>query len=165
MPVEMERNKTLRAPDKDKERDRDKDEHPPPYAEHLTQVPTTFPIGIGEKNVHPLVNVTELQAHLRILGAFDILKCKVQDQPRPEGMSKDDVWALFVNRAVHRFYAYLQAPWPSGTIQGSSEATMPPLDVLMVWHSYLLVGRRSVRLGRVSLLSRFLGFLAPSNIL
>ena len=113
-------------------------QHPPFYAEYLTQVPTTFPI--GEKNVHPLVNITELQAHLRILGAFDILKWKVQDQRRPEGMSKGDIWVFFVNRAVHRFYAYLQAPWPSDTIQGSSEATTPPLDVLMVWHSYLLVG-------------------------
>jgi len=126
----MERNKSLRTPNSD--------QHPPSYAEHLTQVPTTFPI--GQKNVHPLVNITELQAHLRVLGAFDILKWKVQDQPRPEGMSKDDAWALFVNRAVHRFYAYLQALWPSDTVQGSSEATMPPLDVLMVWHSYLLVG-------------------------
>ncbi len=90
--------------------------------------------------MHPLVKIAELQAHLRILGAFDILKWKVQDQLRPEGMSKDDIWVFFVNQAVHRFYAYLQAPWPSNTIQGSSEATMPPLDVLMVWHSYLLVG-------------------------
>ena len=128
----MEGNKSLRTPS------RDQDQHLPSYPEHPTQVPTTFPI--GEKNVHPLVNITELLAHLRILGAFDILKWKVQDQPRPEDMSKDDIWVYFVNRAVHRFYAYLQAPWPSDTIQGSSEATMPPLDVLMVWHSYLLVG-------------------------
>jgi hypothetical protein len=136
----MEKNQSLRTPNGKNRENRDQHQHPPAYAQVPTTFPTTFPI--GEKNVHPLVNITELQAHLRILGAFDILKWKVQDQPRPEGMSKDDIWALFVNRAVHRFYAYLQAPWPSGTVQGSTEATMPPLDVLMVWHSYLLVGGR-----------------------
>ena len=129
----MNRNKSLKQPNST-------DQHLPTYDQHLTQVPTSFPI--ADKNVLPFVNITELQAHLRILGAFDILKWKVQDQPRPEGMSKDDAWALFVHRAVYRFYAYLQAEWHGGAIQGSSEATMPPLDVLMVWHSYLLVGSR-----------------------
>jgi hypothetical protein len=128
----MERKKSSKSPNKD--------QHPPSYPDHSAQVPATFTI--GEKTVQPLVNVTELQAHLSILGAFDILKWKVQDQPRPEGMSKDGAWALFVHRAVHRFNAYLQAAWPKDTVQGSSEATMPPLDVLLVWHSYLLVGAR-----------------------
>ena len=149
----MDKSKSLRTPTRENRESREQHQHPPAYAEHLTQVPTEFPI--GEKTVHPLVNITELQAHLRILGAFDILKWKVQDQPRPhpDRMTKDDIWALFVHRAVHRFYAYLQAPWPSGTIQGSTEATMPPLDVLMVWHSYLLVGSRRIDvrgLGRAS---------------
>jgi hypothetical protein len=65
-------------------------------------------------------------------------------------MSKDDTWALFVSRAAYRFYAYLQAEWPNNAIQASSEATMPPLDVLMVWHSYLLVSYGPSRSGETS---------------
>jgi len=114
-------------------------EQPPPaYAEYPTELPTTFPI--GEHEVPPLVNVTDLQAHLRLLGAFDRLKYTVQhpeDGP-PPGMQREHLWILFLNMAVQRFEAFMSATWPNNAVVASTEATMPPLDVLMVWHTYLL---------------------------
>ena len=115
-------------------------EQPPPaYTKYPTELPTTFPIGKHE--VPPLVNVTDLQAHLRLLGAFDRLKYTVQhpDGGPPAGMQQEHLWILFLNRAVQRFEAFMSATWPSNLVVASTEATMPPLDVLMVWHTYLLV--------------------------
>jgi len=112
-------------------------EQPPSYSEYPTELPATFPIGM--KDVQPLVKVTELQAHLRLLGAFHRLKTTVVEQCLPWCMNEEQAWAVFVNKAVHRFYALLQADWPDGCAVASSETTMPPLDVILVWHSYLLV--------------------------
>jgi hypothetical protein len=112
---------------------------PPSYTEYPTELPATFPI--GEHEVPPLVNVTDLQAHLRLLGAFDRLKYTVQhpeDGP-PPGMQREHLWVLFLNRAVDRFEAFMSATWPNNVVVASTEATTPPLDVLMVWHTYLLV--------------------------
>jgi hypothetical protein len=53
-------------------------EGPPTYSEYPTVLPASFPIGI--QKVQPLVNVTELQAHLRLLGAIHTLKQNVQAQ-------------------------------------------------------------------------------------
>ena len=115
-------------------------EQPPPsYAEYPTELPKTFPVGKHE--VPPLVNVTDLQAHLRLLGAFDRLKYAVQhpEGGPPPGMQPEHLWILFLNKAVDRFETFMSATWPNNVVIASTEATMPPLDVLMVWHTYLLV--------------------------
>ena len=112
-------------------------ERPPSYSEYPTELPTTFPI--GKTNIRPLVNVPEVQAHLRLLGAFDRLRRSVVEQRLPEGMNAAAAWDVFVNKAVHRFYSLLEVDWPDGCAVASSEATMPPLDVILVWHPYLLV--------------------------
>ena len=103
------------------------------------ELPTTFPI--GEHEVVPLVNVADLQAHLRLLGAFDRLKYTVQHPVGeiPANIQQEDLWVLFLHRAVHRFETFMSATWPTNVVVASTEATMPPLDVLMVWHTYLLV--------------------------
>lgn len=114
------------------------DQAPPPsYGAYPTELPATF--AIGKRDVPPLVNVTELQAHLTLLGAFEKLKRDILlGDTEVTRRSKDEAWVVFVNRAVHRFYKLLETPWPT-TIVASSETTMPPLDILLVWHSYLLV--------------------------
>jgi hypothetical protein len=115
------------------------EEIPPSYTEYPTELPTTFPI--GEHEVPPLINVTDLQAHLRLLGAFHRLKYIVQhpEGGPPPGMQQEHLWILFLNRAVKRFESFMSAIWPYDVVVASTEATMPPLDVLMVWHTYLLV--------------------------
>jgi hypothetical protein len=116
---------------------------PPSYNEYPTELPATFPI--GKHKVPPLVNVTDLQAHLRLLGAFDRLRYTVQHPAEgiPSGMQHEHLWVLFLNRAVYRFEAFMTAIWPNNVVIASTEATMPPLDVLMVWHTYLLVWRHT----------------------
>lgn len=89
-------------------------------------------------------------------------------------------WAVYISRAVDRFYAWISAAVPDSTMptmaemerDGSNDritnpsyvktamppigrSNMPPLDVLMVWHSYMLNPRAyledCVRLGRMAL--------------
>lgn len=112
-------------------------EGPPAYSEYPTELPDSFPI--GSHKIQPLVNVTELGAHLRLLGAIHKLKADVEAQE--DGIAatnKAQAWVVFVNRAVHRFYIWASASW-SQDYPGLNETLIPPLDVIMVWHSYLLV--------------------------
>lgn len=112
-------------------------EGPPTYSEYPTELPDNFPI--GPHKVQPLVNVTELEAHLRLLGAIHKLKADVQAQrDGVAATNKDKAWVVFVNKAVQRFYVWALSTWPQ-TTPILSETSIPPLDVIMVWHSYLLV--------------------------
>jgi hypothetical protein len=113
------------------------EEAPPTYSEYPTELPELFPI--GKHQVKPLVNVTELQAHLKLLGAFHELKQEVETQPLGDGAAnKDEAWVIFVNRAVYRFFSWASAQW-NLSAPGLYADMMPPLDVIMVWHTYLLV--------------------------
>ncbi|KAG9042735.1 hypothetical protein FS842_002087 [Serendipita sp. 407] len=108
----------------------------PYYSEYPTSLPARFPIGAHQPT--PLLSVTELQAHLRLLGAFHKLKEDVQSQV--EGIAatnKELGWVIFVNRAVYRFFAWTAATWNKSS-PTLSETYIPPLDVIMVWHTYLL---------------------------
>lgn len=82
---------------------------PPPssFNKYPTELPATFPI--GKHKVSPLVNVADLQAHLRLLGAFDRLKYTVQHpaDKLPPDMQSEHLWLLFLNRAVHRFETFI----------------------------------------------------------
>lgn len=112
------------------------EDDPPPYTQFLSDLPKTFPI--GGKEITPLVNVTDLQAHLKLLGAINRLKQRVQDQE--EGVAATDsqlAWVAYITRAVYRFEEFMNAEWTDG-VPCRSEDTMPPLDILMVWHTYLL---------------------------
>ncbi|KAG8807416.1 hypothetical protein FRC17_004468 [Serendipita sp. 399] len=51
--------------------------------------------------------------------------------------NKDIGWVVFVNKAVYRFFAWTSATW-NKTSSVLSETDIPPLDVIMVWHTYLL---------------------------
>lgn len=106
---------------------------PPPYP---TALPETFPIG-NQKCV-PVVDVSELHFHLRILGAFSTLRQNVRSAAERQKGDADAAWAVFLARAVHRFSSWVAQvrPLTAGTIPSDQ---LPPLDVLMVWHSYLLV--------------------------
>jgi len=112
---------------------------PPSSTEYPTKLPVTFPIGKHE--VAPLVKVAGLQVHLRLLGAFDRLKYTVQHPVggMPADMEREHLWVLFLNKTLDRFEKFMSAAWPKEVVVASTEATMPPLDELMVWHTYLLV--------------------------
>ncbi|KAG9034855.1 hypothetical protein FS837_002108, partial [Tulasnella sp. UAMH 9824] len=91
---------------------------------------------------------SELQAHLVLLGAFHRLREEVRtfkgkaDIP----MEPDERWAVFLQRAVYRF-----EQWAVRMIGGEGQEEVlgegprvlapnevPPLDVLMIWHTYML---------------------------
>lgn len=94
---------------------------------------------IGRSKTAPLLSVVELQHHLRILGAFSVLQGKIKAAGRSKSES-DAAWAVFLARAVYRFHKW--AGFIRITTQGTVPTDyMPPLDVLMVWHSYMLVSR------------------------
>jgi hypothetical protein len=108
-------------------------EAPPPYP---TSLPDTFPI--GHKRVSPVVTVFELQDHLRILGSFAKLRDSVKATVSGDKDNANAAWAIFLSRAVHRFHRWVINVRPS--VNGAlPRESIPPIDVLMVWHSYLLV--------------------------
>ncbi|KAH7093904.1 hypothetical protein BKA62DRAFT_775752 [Auriculariales sp. MPI-PUGE-AT-0066] len=93
---------------------------------------------VGDKSTAPVVTLDEVEAHLRILGAFNHLKTRVALAQENFGQSRETVaqlnateaWIVFLCRAVHRFDKWLRS--------SPAEGSTPPLDVLMVWHSYML---------------------------
>lgn len=125
---------------------------PPSYPRLL---PAKFKVGCRE--TAPLVTVEELEAHLRTLGAFSRLKARVEQssQQAPSSLQNDAVgaWTVFLCRAVHRFERWIK------TVHAlPEERSLPPLDVLMVWHAYMLV--------RVlAMIQRILNVLAESTYL
>ncbi|PVG00354.1 hypothetical protein CPB86DRAFT_871885 [Serendipita vermifera] len=113
------------------------DKQSPVYSNGSSQVlPPTLPV--GKHNPAPLVTIQDLQAHLRILGAFTKLKQDVQGMVNGStDKEKEEAWVVYVTRAAHRFGVVVGTEWTSGFV-GWKEETAPPLDVLMVLHSYLL---------------------------
>lgn len=115
---------------------------PPPS--YPVSLPPSF--RVGKHYTPPVVTGEELLAHLRILGAFHALR----DQIRNEGfesLTPDDAWYAFTARAVHRFKLWVDKVVEFESLSAPSlgsdghlvEEMIPPLDVLMIWHSYLLV--------------------------
>ncbi|KAG8807417.1 hypothetical protein FRC17_004469, partial [Serendipita sp. 399] len=83
---------------------------PPSYSQYPTELPNQFPI--GHYKPPPVVNVTELQAHLRLLGAIHKLKEIVQSQQVGIALkNRDAAWVAFVNKAVYRFFVWTAAMW------------------------------------------------------
>ena len=103
---------------------------------HEIALPSSF--RVGTTDTAPVVSFEEVQAHLKLLGAFSRLKTRValaQESISENRMESDAAWTIFLCRAVHRFEKWIQTrptseppPW-----------VIIPLDVLMVWHSFMLV--------------------------
>ena len=124
----------------------DHDELPPHYADFPAD-PVTF--SIGSQETAPLVNLTEVQSHLRLLAAFDKLKDDVQkahaSMERLESepvLDSDAAWVVFINKAAYRFDKFMSGKWEE--FPRWDEAVIPPLDVVMVWHTYLLVSTQKL---------------------
>ncbi|KAI9513159.1 hypothetical protein F5148DRAFT_1156507 [Russula earlei] len=139
---------------------------PPPYSESESPLPgplyspqqplasasrsrdtsLTFRIGLHELQ-DPLVQTKHLRLHLLFLGALHDLRRKVEsvdDGPWPPLIGELDGeqrWSWFVNLAVERFQRwieYLPPPSKSNTFAKFVRNDVPPLDVWMVLHAYLL---------------------------
>ncbi|KAG8905515.1 hypothetical protein FRB99_008774 [Tulasnella sp. 403] len=114
---------------------------PSPHIDEL--LPPRF--NINRKDLAPLVEPSELQAHLVLLGAFHRLRSEVGEQRSANGfpLTSVEMWAIFLQRAVHRFQLWAQ--WMNWNEESTERGLgylafdeCPPLDVMMVWHTYML---------------------------
>lgn len=120
-----------------------------PSSSHSSRISFT----IGRKQTLALVNPSDLKAHLVILRAFHRLREDVyfatrSTVPSPNDATLRQAWEVFLARAVWRFELWLKhviaRPIRDSIYAGPVNAWMnpheiPPIDVVMVWHSYLLV--------------------------
>ncbi|KZV87185.1 hypothetical protein EXIGLDRAFT_680177 [Exidia glandulosa HHB12029] len=104
---------------------------PPLNHDPNASLPDTFPV--GGRQTRPVISVQELLAHLRILRAFSALRDSVEKATQIESyVDATAAWTIFLSRAVYRFEKWI------ATLAVYPEGALPPLDVLMVWHSFLL---------------------------
>ncbi|KAF7323286.1 hypothetical protein HMN09_00109400 [Mycena chlorophos] len=110
---------------------------PPAYT-----FPQTFIVG-GKLTKTPFVTPTQLKTHLSLLNAFAELKIRVEALSDADAASnqllvdKERRWGYFVGLAVERFEQWVKALQPSNYEKGVA-TMLPPVDVVMVWHAYLL---------------------------
>ncbi|KAH6879614.1 hypothetical protein BKA70DRAFT_1345463 [Coprinopsis sp. MPI-PUGE-AT-0042] len=111
-------------------------EKPPQYA-----FPSSFSIG-GKQTEGLLVTIPQIKGHLTLLHSFMGLKHSLEFQQATEEIpdmpgDRAKRWVWFVHVAVERFNQWVQVLYPQDEHQ-PFEDILPPLDVLMVWHSYML---------------------------
>jgi hypothetical protein len=112
-------------------------EAPPPYT-----FPTSFRIG-SRQTRKLLVTPAQLKGHLALLRAFHSLRCIVdeaKDDRIPawvKSMESERRWAWYVGLAVERFERWCKSSrhWTTSSFLNYH---LPPCDVIMVWHAYLL---------------------------
>ncbi|KAH9832611.1 uncharacterized protein C8Q71DRAFT_879588, partial [Rhodofomes roseus] len=91
----------------------------------------------------PLVDPEHLKAHLGLLGAFKELRQRVEscsDDYLPQiaqFLDGPQRWAWFVGLAVERFHRWVKHVKHTELATWVMEE-VPPLDVLMIWHAYML---------------------------
>ncbi|CEL53644.1 hypothetical protein RSOLAG1IB_06499 [Rhizoctonia solani AG-1 IB] len=100
---------------------------------------------INSKTIGPfdLITTHAVKAHLVFLGAFARLRAEVKSQKGVDVRgSTDELWAIYLARAVDRFAAWISKGLPTNLDASNArwldENELPPLDVLMAWHAYLL---------------------------
>ncbi|KAG8922086.1 hypothetical protein FRC01_014503, partial [Tulasnella sp. 417] len=119
-----------------------------PAARIDDKVPNHFKF--NDQYVKVQVMPSELQAHLVLLGAFHRLREEVRTIKAVKAdipMEPDERYAVFLQRAVYRFEQWVVRMIGTGD-DGEDEASgqsrrlaaneVPPLDVIMVWHTYML---------------------------
>ncbi|KAG9048660.1 hypothetical protein FS837_012288 [Tulasnella sp. UAMH 9824] len=112
------------------------------------KVPNHFKF--NDQYVKVQVMPSELQAHLVLLGAFHRLREEVRTLKGVKAdipMEPDERYSVFLQRAVYRFEQWAVRMISTGE-DGEDEAMgeprrltpneVPPLDVMMVWHTYML---------------------------
>ncbi|PCH36370.1 hypothetical protein WOLCODRAFT_157078 [Wolfiporia cocos MD-104 SS10] len=129
---------------------------PPPYSpdpvassSHAVQtrpcVASVLPIG-GATPPAPLVPNQLLKAHLTLLRSFKHLRTRVESNenlnfpPIVDALNPTERWAWFVGLAVDRFQRWVEhvKGEDPGRPDSWVKTEFPPLDVVMVWHTYML---------------------------
>ncbi|KAF9644170.1 hypothetical protein BDM02DRAFT_3175056, partial [Thelephora ganbajun] len=104
---------------------------------------TTFTIGSRTVS-RPLVTIEQLKSHLRLLGMFARMKQKVEEPDSDpqlaenipslaKAQSPQKRWVWFLELAVERFERWVASLNTSGGL-----FIIPPIDVWIIWHAYML---------------------------
>lgn len=80
-----------------------------------------------------LPDITELLTHLRLIDAIICLKNAIDDQGESHGLEAGKAWDKFCRAAAVKFL-----DWSENVDVSEKTIPIPPLDVLMIWHSYML---------------------------
>ncbi|CAI5755600.1 unnamed protein product [Candida verbasci] len=104
-------------------------------------------------------NHVEVLAHLKLLKAFQVLKLKIIPSNNTDKEYSMKTWQVFITKSVRRFIIFVtalklkfgnlgedvsemslfkEAMYKDQTFLKTMETLIPPLDVIMVWHSFLL---------------------------
>lgn len=106
----------------------------------IPSVPTETQPSAAKSNalhIDRLPTVSECTTHLQLLDAFVHLKEAVDHRGREEeGLLGGQAWVLFCRAAAAKFLEW------SRTVDGDATDGIalptPPLDVLLVWHAFML---------------------------
>ncbi|KAK0230087.1 hypothetical protein IW262DRAFT_377559 [Armillaria fumosa] len=97
---------------------------------------------IGRRAIQtPFVSISQLKGHLCLLKHFASLRKEVERMDcsiyRDAPKDKEPRWAWFVGLAVERFERWCKELTSDDNINFADQC-LPPVDVIMVWHAYLL---------------------------
>ncbi|KAK0243464.1 hypothetical protein EDD85DRAFT_762579 [Armillaria nabsnona] len=100
------------------------------------------PLFIGRRAIQtPLVTISQLKGRLCLLKHFVSLKKRVEglDRSKYRDAPKDKEcrWSWFVGLAVERFERWCKELTSADEMDFANQC-LPPVDVIMVWHAYLL---------------------------
>ncbi|KAF8549934.1 hypothetical protein OG21DRAFT_1447248 [Imleria badia] len=107
-----------------------------------TLPPAYYVVG-AQRAQRPLVSPQHVKGHIRLLRAFYNLRITVEDGKDRRipwyamKMEKDARWRWFVHLAVERFEQWVKS-LQFVSLEKFVTEHMPPVDVWMVWHAYLL---------------------------
>ncbi|CAE6429350.1 unnamed protein product [Rhizoctonia solani] len=117
---------------------------PPSYEpDPALPLPTTFKI--GKSYTPPLISVSSVRKHLLLLSCFSTLRRNVENAPPslPLDLDPEVKWAIYLVRADYRFGLWIDKvvnrfERQRGEVAELTDAEIPPIDVLLLLHAYLL---------------------------
>lgn len=94
-------------------------------------------------------NKSECATHLQLLNAIVRLKIAVDDWGKKKGEPEGQAWKQFCEIAAAKF-----SKWSEDVDTSEHTIPIPSLDVLMVWHSYMLNPREYMHYANIPLKGR-----------
>lgn len=76
---------------------------------------------------------SELSTHLKLIDAIMCLKKGIDDRAQSKQMEAGKAWDQFCQAAAVKFLE-----WSENVDVSQKTIPIPPLDILMIWHSYML---------------------------
>lgn len=123
---------------------------PQPPLYRLAPIPQAQPESTPQTTDLP--SMTECATHLQLLNAIIRLKNAVDDLGQKKEMPEGQAWNQFCETAAAKFLK-----WSKNVDTSSQTIPVPPLEVLMVWHSFMLNPRDYMRYANQTLQGRLGG--------